>query len=104
MILVTLSVLYVAQLVLAWWATLGIDKPMAAPFVATPNASILSQPFQDFTGCYLIIPNGSFAVWVPELGFQSLLCILMLYKAFKLSLKSGGDPLLNLIIRDRCVF
>ena len=48
-------------------------------------------------------PRLYFLTWIPALIFESILCFLMLYKAWKMYNDQYKLPLLRLIIRDRCV-
>jgi hypothetical protein len=55
-------------------------------------------------GCYLTISSDiSFLAWLPALLFEPFLCLLMLNKAWRLYRDETASPLLNLLIRDRCV-
>jgi hypothetical protein len=57
-----------------------------------------------FNGCwYTRVPALVFLGWIPPLVVEIILCLLMLYKAWK-SRKDGGKfPLLDVIVRDRYV-
>ena len=76
-------------------------------FAATPEGSLrfpnAVRPIQDYTGCFPRISSFDFAQWIPPLAFESILCFMMLYKAYALYRQSYHNLLMNLIIRDRCV-
>jgi hypothetical protein len=62
------------------------------------------RSFQGLTGCYpLGTPALYFFIWIPLLVFETILCTLMLYKAWRTYKGEYGPNLLNLLIRDRCV-
>ncbi|KAF8461835.1 hypothetical protein JB92DRAFT_3070399, partial [Gautieria morchelliformis] len=56
------------------------------------------------TGCYVVGQTPQwFLTWIPPLICESILCLLMLYKAWTTYKNSQSSSLLRLIIRDRCV-
>jgi hypothetical protein len=56
------------------------------------------------TGCHFTDPSPvSFLAWIPGLMFETLLCLLMLYKVWGLYGDEYSSPLLNFLIRDRYV-
>jgi hypothetical protein len=56
------------------------------------------------TGCLAIeFPRSFFLIWVPPLLIEIILCLLMLYKAWRTYRDDWRSPLLNLLIRDRFV-
>lgn len=76
-------------------------------FAASPKDSLdfpnVTRPIHDYTGCFIHFLPSDFVTWIPPLVFEMLLCLVMLYKAFKLNCANIRDPLINLIIRDRFV-
>jgi hypothetical protein len=58
-------------------------------------------PVSELEGCFSVSSQAYFFIWLPPLIFETILCLLMLYKAWGLYADDWGNPLLNLIIRDR---
>jgi len=57
------------------------------------------------TDCFATdIPHIYFLLWVPALLFQTVLCTLMLYKAWRTYKDDWKSPLLSLIIRDSILY
>ena len=85
----------------------SLATPTSITFAASPEESLgfpnAVRPIQDYTGCFPRISPFDFMQWIPPLVFESTLCFMMLYKAWALYRQSYHDPLMNLIIRDRCV-
>jgi hypothetical protein len=57
----------------------------------------------EMTGCYAFGSQVHYFIWIPPLVFETILCLLMLYKAWRTYRDDWRNPLLNLLIRDRCV-
>jgi len=70
--------------------------------IALPDGFAL--PFSGTTGCYTIVPHLYFLGWIPSLLFETLLCLLMLYKAWRTYKDDWRSPLMNLIIRDSVLY
>lgn len=62
----------------------------------------VTQPIQDFTGCYITPMSKAFLVFLPGLLLEVILCALMVFKIYKIYQTGGRDPLLNILIRDTC--
>jgi hypothetical protein len=59
---------------------------------------------EGITGCYPPdIPTLYFLVWIPGLMFEVMLCLLVLYKAWKDYKNDWRSSLSNLLVRDRSV-
>ena len=63
----------------------------------------VTQPIQDFTGCYMTPISNAFLLWLPGLLLEVILCALMVFKIYQIYRRGGRDPLLNILIRDTCV-
>jgi hypothetical protein len=82
---------------------------VAMSFATAPD--ILSKlpnavpPFHGLTGCYQTPTSrpADFYVWIPPVAFETILCLFMLYKAWKLYRDDSSNPLMTLLIRDRYV-
>ncbi|KAF8526388.1 hypothetical protein JB92DRAFT_3093489 [Gautieria morchelliformis] len=62
----------------------------------------IPRPSGISTGCYFSAqPPLYFLAWIPEIIGESILCLLMLYKAWTMYTNSQSSSLLRLIIRDR---
>jgi hypothetical protein len=77
--------------------TLGPEIP-----VMLPDVVILLNDL-NFRGCWMVAHQPSFFIWIAPLVFETILCLLMLYKAWRLYTEDWRNPLLGLLIRDRCV-
>jgi hypothetical protein len=56
------------------------------------------------SSCNVIgIPDWYYVVWFPALIFESILCLLMLYKVWRTYKEDWRSPLLDILLRDRCV-
>jgi len=51
----------------------------------------------------MALPGFTFTTWIPALVFESLLCIFMLYKGWRLYKNHQDAPMLKLLIQDRCL-
>jgi hypothetical protein len=104
-LLIILAVLFTVEV-------LSIPLLLGLPLATTPfaTASELSsklpgmvEPFSGLTGCFQE-SNGKYAdffVWIPPLAFETILCLLMVYKAWKMYRDDWNNPLMKLLIRDR---
>jgi hypothetical protein len=56
------------------------------------------------TGCWTTrTPTLMFVIGIPPLVLEIILCLFILYKAWRTYKDDWKSPLLNVIIRDRCV-
>ncbi|KAF8575560.1 hypothetical protein K439DRAFT_1664978 [Ramaria rubella] len=63
----------------------------------------IARPFKGTTGCYAT-GRVTFICWIPFLTFESLLCFLMLRKAWIMHKERCNAPLLTLLIRDSVLY
>jgi hypothetical protein len=54
-------------------------------------------------GCYVVKFPAYFFIWIPPLAFETILYVLMVYRVWRLYTDDYGNPLLKVLIRDRCV-
>jgi len=65
----------------------------------------IPRPFPELAGCFVgAQPPLYFLTWIPALAFESVLCFLMLYKAWRMHKDEYSSALLNLIIRDSVLY
>ncbi|KAF8527264.1 hypothetical protein JB92DRAFT_951913 [Gautieria morchelliformis] len=65
----------------------------------------IPRPSGISTGCYVAAqPPLYFIAWIPEIIGESILCLLMLYKAWTMYKNSQSSSLLGLIIRDSVLY
>jgi hypothetical protein len=71
----------------------------------TPGGDIpLTVGRSTASGCYTTSVSALlFLIWIPALAFETILCLLMLYKAWRKYKEDQRSPLLDLLLRDRCV-
>jgi len=69
------------------------------------DSTSFERTFRDVTGCY---PLGSpalyFFIWIPLIVFETILCSLMLYKAWRAYKEDFSHRLLILLIRDNFLY
>jgi len=103
--LVVLSMLQVGlTLVLLGIAISGPSGIIGAPVIFLfPNPPISPDKLA-IGGCFLVDAKGPYFVWIPALIFETILCLLMLYKAWGVYTDNWRNPLLVLLIRDSAIY
>jgi len=105
-VLVVMAVLFTTE-VASMLLLLRLALKSTGPVAATPEVSMelpgVVGPIHDFTGCYVISEQPYFFIWIPPLAFETVLCLFMLYKACTVYRDDWDNPLLSVLIRDRCV-
>jgi len=116
-VVLTIEVILVARIYAVYDRNKKLLAVLAGCFLAEITATLglvyrglphgIPRPYDQLTGCYVSgQPAFYFLTWIPALIFETILCTLMLYKAWE-TYRLGGDkasPLLRLIIRDSVLY
>ncbi|KAF8583084.1 hypothetical protein K439DRAFT_1617786 [Ramaria rubella] len=96
-LLVVMAILFVAEIICSLvLADTGLPKTAPLP----------QEVVQGWTGCHYSSPTPPhyFVTWIPALTFELILCLLMVYKGYRMYTGNGSSFLLGVLIRDSILY